>query len=61
MLSRYNNSLQNNVPVSALWIQDWAGELKTSFGSRLFWNWAWDPARYPGRSGRIEKTNIQSI
>ena len=48
MLSRYNQSISNDVPVSALWIQDWAGELVTSFGSRLFWNWQWDSQRYPG-------------
>lgn len=48
MLERYNKAKQNNVAVSAIWIQDWAGVLTTSFGSRLFWDWKWNQERYPG-------------
>lgn len=47
MLQRYTKARLNNVPVSGIWIQDWAGVLKTSFGSRLFWDWKWNQKLYP--------------
>ena len=33
--------------VSGLWCEDWVGIRQTSFGRRLFWDWQWNPARYP--------------
>lgn len=36
------------VTVAAVWIQDWAGKIRTSFGKRVFWNWEWNPEQYPG-------------
>jgi alpha-glucosidase len=39
--------------VSALWCEDWIGIRQTSFGRRLFWDWAWNEARYPALPGRI--------
>ncbi|XP_060557161.1 sulfoquinovosidase-like [Ruditapes philippinarum] len=54
MLQRYNQAKQNGVPVSGLWIQDWAGVLKTSFGSRLFWNWIWNQTVYPDLDNEIK-------
>ena len=50
MMERYNTAKQNGVAVSAMWIQDWAGVLKTSFGSRLFWDWKWNKDLYPGNN-----------
>ena len=41
------------VQVSALWCEDWAGVRQTSFGTRLFWDWAWNAERYPDLPGRI--------
>ncbi|MCP5499006.1 MAG: alpha-glucosidase [Leptospiraceae bacterium] len=34
-------------PVTALWIQDWVGRRKTSFGSQLWWRWEADETSYP--------------
>ena len=39
--------------VSALWCEDWVGVRQTSFGRRLFWDWRWSAARYPGLPERI--------
>jgi alpha-glucosidase len=40
----------SGVAISALWIQDWVGRRKTSFGSQLWWNWELDQEAYPGWS-----------
>ena len=32
---------------SAIWIQDWAGQIYTDFGDRVFWNWEWNSTHYP--------------
>ena len=48
MLQRLKAAQDQGVDVNGLWIQDWAGIKKTSFGQRLFWNWKWNPQRYPG-------------
>jgi alpha-glucosidase len=39
--------LDAGTAVSALWCEDWCGIRQTSFGRRLFWDWQWQPARYP--------------
>lgn len=33
--------------VAGVWIQDWCGQLHTSFGQRLRWNWEVDRSLYP--------------
>jgi alpha-glucosidase len=35
------------VPLAAVWLQDWTGERRTSFGAQLWWSWQLDAARYP--------------
>ena len=35
-------------PIAALWLQDWVGQRKTSFGKQLWWSWTLDENRYPG-------------
>ncbi|XP_062208277.1 uncharacterized protein LOC133909731 [Phragmites australis] len=43
------NQLQDyDVPVSAFWLQDWAGQRKTAIGSQVWWNWEVDDAHYNG-------------
>lgn len=34
--------------VAAVWLQDWTGRRRTSFGDRLWWTWQLDRDRYPG-------------
>lgn len=48
--SKVRNTLttleNNNVPISAFWLQDWVGGRKTSIGKQLWWNWEIDRSRY---------------
>jgi len=39
--------------VSGLWCEDWVGVRQTSFGTRLFWDWQFNPERYPLLDRRI--------
>ncbi|XP_039270676.2 sulfoquinovosidase-like [Styela clava] len=43
----YDQAIRNDVKVSGIWIQDWVGQITTSFGTRLFWDWKLDETRYP--------------
>jgi alpha-glucosidase len=47
------------VEVSALWCEDWAGVRQTSFGTRLFWDWRWNPSRYPDLPRRIAELGVR--
>ncbi|XP_050413831.1 sulfoquinovosidase isoform X1 [Patella vulgata] len=44
---------QYKINLAGVWIQDWAGTKKTSFGKRLFWNWRWNDTLYPGLNETI--------
>lgn len=47
--------------VSGLWCEDWVGIRETSFGRRLFWDWQWNPARYPDLPARIAGLKARGI
>jgi sulfoquinovosidase len=47
--------------ISGLWCEDWVGIRQTSFGRRLFWDWKWNPARYPNLDGEIARLQRQGI
>ncbi|GAA5154522.1 alpha-glucosidase [Microbacterium pseudoresistens] len=44
---------QADIPVTAVWLQDWVGRRTTSFGDRLQWNWVLDREQYPGWEGLV--------
>lgn len=58
---KLNTTLENNVPVSGVWCQDWEGVNITSFGKRLHWNWQWDENLYPKLDTKIQELNSQGI
>ncbi|QUD88711.1 alpha-glucosidase [Phenylobacterium montanum] len=39
--------------ISGIWCEDWVGLRITTFGRRLYWDWKWDPKRYPGLDRKI--------
>ncbi len=47
--------------LSGLWCEDWVGVRQTSFGTRLFWDWKWNPARYPRLDERIAALRARGI
>jgi alpha-glucosidase len=52
---RLENILAAGTAVGGLWCEDWVGIRQTSFGRRLFWDWRWNPERYPKLPARIEQ------
>jgi alpha-glucosidase (family GH31 glycosyl hydrolase) len=60
---RISDELESlGTPIAALWLQDWVGQRKTSFGTQLWWNWELDRDHYPNwgslREG-LEEKNIK--
>ncbi|MBI1402908.1 MAG: alpha-glucosidase [Porphyrobacter sp.] len=53
--------LDAGAQVSGLWCEDWVGIRQTSFGRRLFWDWQWNPARYPDLPARIAALKARGI
>lgn len=47
--------------VCGLWCEDWAGVRETSFGRRLFWDWKWNPQRFPDLRHRIEALRREGV
>jgi sulfoquinovosidase len=47
--------------VSGLWCEDWVGIRQTSFGKRLFWNWRWNDARYPGHADWVRQLKADGV
>jgi alpha-glucosidase len=49
------------IPVAALWCEDWAGVRRTSFGTRLFWDWRWSRERYPALDRLIPRLRGEGV
>lgn len=59
--TRMERIVEAGAAVSGLWCEDWAGIRQTSFGRRLFWDWQWNPTRYPDLPRRIEALHQRGI
>ncbi|MFE8695926.1 alpha-glucosidase [Cytobacillus sp. FJAT-53684] len=46
VVEKLDTLLEKDIPISAVWIQDWVGQRRTSFGSQLWWNWELDKDHY---------------
>ncbi len=51
--ARVGGFTQAGAALSGLWCEDWVGIRQTSFGRRLFWDWKWNPKRYPDLPERM--------
>lgn len=47
--------------ICGLWCEDWVGVRETAFGRRLFWDWKWNPQRYPELPRRIEALRREGV
>lgn len=59
--ARLDRIVAAGAKVSALWCEDWCGIRETSFGRRLFWDWTWNPKRYPDLPQRIRDLESRGI
>ena len=58
---RLEKLIDAGAAISGLWCEDWVGIRETSFGRRLFWDWQWQPERYPNLPARIAARKAQGI
>jgi len=59
---RISDELESlGTPVAALWLQDWVGQRKTSFGTQLWWNWELDRDHYPDWDSLRESLEERNI
>lgn len=58
---RLERLIEAGAAISGLWCEDWVGIRETSFGRRLFWDWQWNPARYPDLPARIANLKARGI
>jgi alpha-glucosidase len=58
---RLDAILAAGAAVTGLWCEDWVGIRQTSFGRRLFWDWRWNPDRYPDLPARIAALAARGI
>lgn len=47
--------------LGAVWIQDWCGQVRTSFGQRLRWNWEVDRSLYPDWEELVDELRGRGI
>ncbi|MFO6445884.1 alpha-glucosidase [Erythrobacter sp. NE805] len=59
--ARLETLIDAGAAVAGLWCEDWVGIRETSFGRRLFWDWQWNPARYPDLPARIAALKARGI
>ncbi|XP_069141838.1 sulfoquinovosidase-like isoform X2 [Argopecten irradians] len=61
MLARLKTVQDAGVKVNGLWIQDWSGDIHTSFGKRVFWNWKLNTTLYNKWNDTISDLKKQGI
>lgn len=54
-------TIEHDIPVAALWCQDWCGKRVTSFGKRLQWDWRAHDEMYPGLKDKIQDLHNRGI
>jgi alpha-glucosidase len=59
--ARLERIIAAGAAVSGMWCEDWCGIRQTSFGRRLFWDWQWNPSRYPDLPARIAELKARGI
>lgn len=48
-------------PLAGVWLQDWVGNRKVPFGTRLWWDWQRDAERYPDWHGMRERLEAKGV
>lgn len=47
--------------IVGVWCQDWSGQIKTSFGTQVYWNWQVDGVLYPELKKHIKSLKVRGI
>ncbi len=52
---------EKGLKIAAIWSQDWSGNVVTSFGYQVYWNWEKSDSLYPDLPGLIQELKEQGI
>ena len=61
LLEKYNKLKAKGAMISAIWSQDWSGQIVTEFGSQVYWNWSLDEKLYHNFKEMIETLNKDGV
>ena len=61
ILSKAFAMLDAGAKISAIWSQDWSGELRTVMGKQVWWNWEVDEKLYPNLREAIQQLNARGV
>ena len=61
ILSKAFAMLDAGAKISAIWSQDWSGELRTVMGKQVWWNWEVDEKLYPNLREAIGQLNARGV
>ena len=61
ILSKAFAMLDAGAKISAIWSQDWSGELRTVMGKQVWWNWEVDEKLYPNLREAIRQLNARGV
>lgn len=61
LLKKYEEAKKRGLKIAAIWCQDWCGNVVTSFGYQVYWNWEADEKLYPNLKEIIKKLNSEGV
>ncbi len=61
LLKKYEEAKKRGLKVAGIWCQDWCGNVVTSFGYQVYWNWKADEKLYPNLKEIIKKLNSEGV
>ncbi len=61
LLQKYEEAKKKGLKIAAIWCQDWCGNVVTSFGYQVYWNWKADEKLYPNLKEIIQKLNNEGV
>ncbi len=61
LLKKYEEAKKKGLKIAGIWCQDWCGNVVTSFGYQVYWNWKADETLYPNLKEIIKKLNSEGV
>ncbi len=61
LLKKYEEAKKKGLKIAGIWCQDWCGNVVTSFGYQVYWNWKADEKLYPNLKEIIQRLNKEGV
>ena len=60
-IDKVKKAREAGAKVAGIWCQDWSGQIITSFGTQVYWNWELDETLYSGLNDQIKLWREEGI